>query len=161
MLRRIMGICVLVGVGCSGAPDSDALDSDALDSDTFKVASELVCRRQANCDRLFYAPTESECIELYDKTFGVALAICHDAFLEYADCLGESDDCTTLSTCALGAGHADLLSACVVTPEECRENGGTVIEDPGGGSTHREGCPEGRRWLARVWVGLEGGICCQ
>ena len=150
-----MSICVLVGVGCSGAPDSDALDSDALDSDAFKVASELVCRRQANCDRFPFVATESECIELHDKTYGVALAICHDAFLEYGDCLGESDDCSTFNTCA------DLLSACVVTPEECRENGGTVIEDPGGGSTHREGCPEGRRWLAQVRVGLEGGICCQ
>ncbi|NMO14552.1 hypothetical protein HPC49_02230 [Pyxidicoccus fallax] len=49
----------------------------------------------------------------------------------------------------------------LLTPEECIARGGEAIGDPGDGSTHREGCPDGREQLGSLEFGDEGGICCK
>ena len=49
----------------------------------------------------------------------------------------------------------------VLEPAECEARGGTVIGDPGDGSVHRDGCPEGQELLGSVNLGIEGGICCR
>jgi hypothetical protein len=47
------------------------------------------------------------------------------------------------------------------TVEWCEARGGRVYGDPGDGSIHRAGCPDGRQYLGSVSFGIEGGICCK
>jgi hypothetical protein len=47
-----------------------------------------------------------------------------------------------------------------LTMDECRSRPGEVLTDKGDGSLHAQGCPDGRRELGRVRVGLENGLCC-
>ncbi|WP_437924257.1 hypothetical protein WMF37_35240 [Sorangium sp. So ce291] len=59
-----------------------------------------------------------------------------------------------------------LLGACggdsdARSPEDCEEEGGHVIGDPGEGSSERDGCPAGEELLGDVRFGVEGGICCR
>jgi hypothetical protein len=49
----------------------------------------------------------------------------------------------------------------ILSPAECEARGGEVVGDPGDGSTHRDGCPNGRLKLGTVPIGIEGGICCK
>lgn len=51
-------------------------------------------------------------------------------------------------------------NAPVLTPEECTGKGAETIGDRGDGATQRNGCPEGRKLLGNVKLGIEGGICC-
>lgn len=49
-----------------------------------------------------------------------------------------------------------------ITPEECTARGGTRVDDPGDGRTHRcdYRCPSGAAPIANVSFGIEGGACC-
>lgn len=58
---------------------------------------------------------------------------------------------------AVGAGTEPTRT---LTPEACQAEGGQVFTDPGDGSLHAKGCPEGRLSLGNVRIGMEGGICC-
>jgi hypothetical protein len=51
-------------------------------------------------------------------------------------------------------------SAEMLTPAQCAAQGGDTIGDRGDGSTRRDGCPNGRKLLGNVKIGIEGGICC-
>ena len=48
-----------------------------------------------------------------------------------------------------------------LTVSACEQMGGRLIPDPGDGSTHRNGCPNGGRVLGAVCFGIEGAICCE
>src|SRR5689334_6281749 len=62
---------------------------------------------------------------------------------------------------APGAGPAPAPGeAPWLTPDECTGKGAETIGDRGDGSTRRNGCPEGRKLLGNVKIGIEGGICC-
>jgi hypothetical protein len=54
---------------------------------------------------------------------------------------------------ASGAGE-------LLTPDQCASQGGEAIGDRGDGSTRRDGCPNSRKLLGNVKIGIEGGICC-
>jgi hypothetical protein len=59
------------------------------------------------------------------------------------------------------AGTASVTAdAPLLTPDECTGKGAETIGDRGDGSTRRNGCPEGRKLLGNVRIGIEGGICC-
>ena len=62
---------------------------------------------------------------------------------------------------APGAGTAPVLTgdAPMLTPEECTGKGAEAIGDRGDGATRKNGCPEGRKLLGNVRLGIEGGIC--
>lgn len=47
-----------------------------------------------------------------------------------------------------------------LTPDQCVAKGGETIGDRGDGSTRRNGCPNSRKLLGNVRIGIEGGICC-
>jgi hypothetical protein len=47
-----------------------------------------------------------------------------------------------------------------LTVDECRSRPGEVLTDKGDGSLHERGCPDGRRELGKVRVGIENGLCC-
>lgn len=47
-----------------------------------------------------------------------------------------------------------------LTTQECQDAGGELIGDRGDGNTRRDGCPDGRKFLGFVQLGIEGGICC-
>ncbi len=47
-----------------------------------------------------------------------------------------------------------------LTPDQCAAKGGETIGDRGDGSTRRDGCPNSRKLLGNVRIGIEGGICC-
>lgn len=47
-----------------------------------------------------------------------------------------------------------------LTLDECRSQPGEVLTDKGDGSLHAHGCPEGRKELGKVKVGIENGLCC-
>lgn len=47
-----------------------------------------------------------------------------------------------------------------LTLDECRSRPGEVLTDKGDGALHAQGCPNGRKELGKVRVGLENGICC-
>jgi hypothetical protein len=51
----------------------------------------------------------------------------------------------------------------LITLDECAAQGGIAIADPGDGSTHRDGCPDGGELLGSLGIELgdEGGICCR
>src|SRR5690349_24588207 len=51
-------------------------------------------------------------------------------------------------------------SSPALTMDECRSQPGEVVTDRGDGSLHEQGCPQGRRELGRVRVGVETGLCC-
>jgi hypothetical protein len=61
-----------------------------------------------------------------------------------------------------GAACCPPASPEVLTVEECEDGGGTVVGDPGDGSTHDPDyrCEDGRRPIGRVDFGIEGGVCC-
>lgn len=44
-----------------------------------------------------------------------------------------------------------------LTPDDCRNAGGTFVPSTGAEPT----CPEGKKLIAPVKFGIEGGICCQ
>ncbi len=48
----------------------------------------------------------------------------------------------------------------LLTPDQCAAKGGEAIGDRGDGNTRRDGCPNGRKLLGNVRIGIEGGICC-
>lgn len=54
----------------------------------------------------------------------------------------------------------DSASSPTLTIDECRSQPGEVLTDKGDGALHRDGCPDGRRQLGRVKVGVESGLCC-
>lgn len=58
---------------------------------------------------------------------------------------------------AVGAGTEPSRT---FTPDACQAEGGQVFTDPGDGSLHAKGCPEGRVALGNVRIGIEGGLCC-
>ena len=45
----------------------------------------------------------------------------------------------------------------VMTPEQCKTAGGTVVPSPGGDVK----CPDGQTELGKVRLGIEGGVCCK
>src|SRR5512146_1273125 len=47
-----------------------------------------------------------------------------------------------------------------LTIDECRSVPGEVLTDKGDGALHAHGCPDGRKELGRVRVGVENGSCC-
>lgn len=47
-----------------------------------------------------------------------------------------------------------------LTIDECRSQPGEVLTDKGDGSLHAQGCPQGRKELGKVRVGIENGLCC-
>ncbi|HEY6078627.1 MAG TPA: hypothetical protein VIW29_07480 [Polyangiaceae bacterium] len=47
-----------------------------------------------------------------------------------------------------------------LTMDECRSQPGEVLTDKGDGSLHAQGCPDGRKELGKVRVGVENGLCC-
>jgi len=49
-----------------------------------------------------------------------------------------------------------------MAPESCTAQGGTVVGDPGDGSTHRPDfrCPSGKAPIGEVDQGIEGAVCC-
>jgi hypothetical protein len=47
-----------------------------------------------------------------------------------------------------------------LTLDECRSRPGEVLTDKGDGALHEQGCPDGRRELGKVKVGVENGLCC-
>lgn len=47
-----------------------------------------------------------------------------------------------------------------LTIDECRSQAGEVLTDKGDGKLHAQGCPDGRRELGKVRVGIENGLCC-
>lgn len=49
-----------------------------------------------------------------------------------------------------------------LTAEECENDGGTIVGDPGDGSVHREEyrCESGEAPIGRVESGIEGSVCC-
>ena len=47
-----------------------------------------------------------------------------------------------------------------LTMDECRSRPGEVLTDKGDGALHAHGCPDGRRELGKVKVGIENGLCC-
>ena len=50
----------------------------------------------------------------------------------------------------------------VISEEECAARGGTIVGDPGDGSTRRPDyvCPNGAPPIAEVQWGIEGAACC-
>ena len=44
--------------------------------------------------------------------------------------------------------------------DECRSEPGEVLTDKGDGALRARGCPDGRKQLGRVRVGIEDGLCC-
>jgi hypothetical protein len=44
--------------------------------------------------------------------------------------------------------------------DECRSQPGEVLTDKGDGALHAHGCPDGRKQLGKVRVGIENGLCC-
>ncbi len=48
------------------------------------------------------------------------------------------------------------------TVEQCEDEGGTIVGDPGDGSVHREDyrCENGEPPIARIDSGIEGSVCC-
>jgi hypothetical protein len=44
--------------------------------------------------------------------------------------------------------------------DECRSQPGEVLTDKGDGALHAHGCPDGRKELGKVKVGIENGLCC-
>ena len=44
--------------------------------------------------------------------------------------------------------------------DECRSQPGEVLTDKGDGALHTHGCPDGRKQLGTVRVGIENGLCC-
>jgi len=44
--------------------------------------------------------------------------------------------------------------------DECRSQPGEVLTDKGDGALHADGCPDGRKQLGKVRVGIENGLCC-
>lgn len=71
------------------------------------------------------------------------------------DAPGPSSATPSNAPVAAGADPPVGLSA-----EQCRSQSGEVLTDPGDGSLHTRGCPEGRTRLGSVRVGVEGGLCC-
>jgi hypothetical protein len=60
-----------------------------------------------------------------------------------------------------GATGADAgAESAALSAEQCRSQSGEVLTDPGDGSLHTRGCPDGRTRLGSVRVGIEGGLCC-
>lgn len=49
-----------------------------------------------------------------------------------------------------------------MTAEDCTAQGGTVVGDPGDGSTHRPDfrCASGKPPIGAVDSGIEGAVCC-
>jgi hypothetical protein len=47
-----------------------------------------------------------------------------------------------------------------LTIDECRSRPGEVLTDKGDGALHANGCPDNRRQLGQVRVGIENGLCC-
>jgi hypothetical protein len=47
-----------------------------------------------------------------------------------------------------------------LTIDECRSQPGEVLTDKGDGALHAQGCPDGRKELGKVKVGIENGLCC-
>jgi hypothetical protein len=47
-----------------------------------------------------------------------------------------------------------------LTMDECRSVPGEVLTDKGDGALKTRGCPDGRKELGRVRVGIEDGLCC-
>lgn len=47
-----------------------------------------------------------------------------------------------------------------LTMDECRSQPGEVLTDKGDGALHAQGCPDGRKQLGKVRVGIENGLCC-
>ena len=47
-----------------------------------------------------------------------------------------------------------------LTMDECRSQPGEVLTDKGDGALHAQGCPDGRKELGKVRVGVENGLCC-
>lgn len=64
----------------------------------------------------------------------------------------------------LGIEFGDEGGICCEVPlisrQECAEDGGLLIGDPGDGSTWREGCPGAGELIGRVPLGIEGSVCC-
>jgi hypothetical protein len=54
----------------------------------------------------------------------------------------------------------DAATSPTLTMDECRSQPGEVLTDPGDGSLHTRGCPDGRKKLGVVRVGVENGLCC-
>jgi hypothetical protein len=54
----------------------------------------------------------------------------------------------------------DTADSTSLTMDECRSRPGEVLTDKGDGSLYRDGCPDGRKELGKVRVGLENGLCC-
>lgn len=54
----------------------------------------------------------------------------------------------------------DSAQSPTLTMDECRSQPGEVLTDKGDGALHAHGCPDGRKQLGRVRVGIENGLCC-
>jgi hypothetical protein len=54
----------------------------------------------------------------------------------------------------------DAAQSPTLTIDECRSQPGEVLTDKGDGKLHTEGCPDGRKELGKVRVGIENGLCC-
>lgn len=54
----------------------------------------------------------------------------------------------------------DAAASPTLTMDECRSRPGEVLTDKGDGALQAHGCPDGRKELGRVRVGLENGLCC-
>jgi hypothetical protein len=54
----------------------------------------------------------------------------------------------------------DAAQSPTLTMDECRSQPGEVLTDKGDGALHSSGCPDGRKELGKVRVGIENGLCC-
>jgi hypothetical protein len=54
----------------------------------------------------------------------------------------------------------ESASSPTLTIDECRSRPGEVLTDKGDGALHAHGCPDGRKELGQVRVGVENGLCC-
>lgn len=63
---------------------------------------------------------------------------------------------TAVGLGALACGDTEPL-----TLDQCRALGGQPVLDPGDGSVHEEGCPDGQARLGPLDFGIEGGLCCR
>ncbi len=143
LILIILGILLLVAIvyaltgGFKTFKSSTQPFLDTTQSSSVKQACSLACQ---NTDKLVYC-----CKNYTIDTFQVK---CSDSRLEVNCNLNCQDfNCNP--------------SPETLTQQQCEQRGGSIIADPGDGSSYQNGCPQGKILLGNVPIGREGGICCK